>query len=423
MDQQVKEVAASLRATGQVKQSEGTFRILYVVGNLTRFDVTPIHIHNRIRSLRHIIAEPLVVGVIAWRDYIHAGKKAFVRNKFAEIGAKVKFVPRLHLIGSLFVAFQARVGRVDGIHVVGYNAGIVGLLVRILGRPKMVFESHGAIPEEMVARGLWRASGFAYRIAKVIERRLFRAPDEVIVVSREYEKYVTSAFGCTSVSVAPCVARIPPPTSEKERETLRESLGVSDRLVVAYNGTFFTDWADPEEYMRLLADIRNAEHNPFFLVITLDDTERVIGFCSSHGMARANVKVLHLPHEQVARFLAAADVGMLLRKDSFVNRVASPMKFPEYLASGVPVIASEHVGDVSGVVEQERIGCVYRPQSETRSADLDRFLRLEVLQPGAGIRVRCRAFAEREYSYESQVPIYRDVYRRLVRSTQDRRHE
>lgn len=59
--------------------------------------------------------------------------------------------------------------------------------------------------------------------------------------------------------------------------------------------------------------------------------------------------------------LAACDVGILVREDSTTNRVASPVKFAEYLAAGLRVLVSDHLGDISGLVRDHGLGWVYEP--------------------------------------------------------------
>lgn len=64
------------------------------------------------------------------------------------------------------------------------------------------------------------------------------------------------------------------------------------------------------------------------------------------------------PHEVVA-YLMAADYGLLIREQSITNRVASPVKFAEYLACGLKVIISENLGDYSRFVLQKECGFFY----------------------------------------------------------------
>ncbi|MDQ3101430.1 MAG: glycosyltransferase, partial [Bacteroidota bacterium] len=68
-----------------------------------------------------------------------------------------------------------------------------------------------------------------------------------------------------------------------------------------------------------------------------------------------------LPHAQVHGVLAACDIGLLVRSRSVTNEVASPTKFAEYLHAGLPVLISENIGDLSELVQKDRLGWVHSP--------------------------------------------------------------
>ncbi|MEZ4791291.1 MAG: hypothetical protein R2811_14945 [Flavobacteriales bacterium] len=70
------------------------------------------------------------------------------------------------------------------------------------------------------------------------------------------------------------------------------------------------------------------------------------------------VEVRWAPASEVAGLLAGCDMGLLLREDTVTNRVASPTKFAEYLAAGLPVLISPHIGDFSEAVRVHGLGMV-----------------------------------------------------------------
>jgi glycosyltransferase involved in cell wall biosynthesis len=59
---------------------------------------------------------------------------------------------------------------------------------------------------------------------------------------------------------------------------------------------------------------------------------------------------------EVPQFLIACDYGILIREKSVTNKVASPVKFAEYLACGLPVIISDELGDYSEFVKLNNCG-------------------------------------------------------------------
>jgi glycosyltransferase involved in cell wall biosynthesis len=70
------------------------------------------------------------------------------------------------------------------------------------------------------------------------------------------------------------------------------------------------------------------------------------------------VQQLWAGHLEVPSVLAACDLGILIREQSVTNRVASPTKFAEYLAAGLPVAISENLGDYSEFVVNQNCGFI-----------------------------------------------------------------
>ena len=58
--------------------------------------------------------------------------------------------------------------------------------------------------------------------------------------------------------------------------------------------------------------------------------------------------------------MSVADYGILLREQSVTNLVASPTKFAEYLALGLPVLISENLGDYSEFVQHHNCGSIVK---------------------------------------------------------------
>jgi hypothetical protein len=63
-----------------------------------------------------------------------------------------------------------------------------------------------------------------------------------------------------------------------------------------------------------------------------------------------------LSHDEVKDVLNSCDYGVLIRENTVTNQVASPTKFAEYLACGLPVIISEDLGDYSSFVVEHQCG-------------------------------------------------------------------
>ena len=118
-----------------------------------------------------------------------------------------------------------------------------------------------------------------------------------------------------------------------------------------------------------------------------------------------------MSHDEVARWAAAADAGLLLRESNIINRVASPTKFAEYLSVGIPVLITDSLADFARIVEEDQVGRVVA--SDAAPGDVASSL-ASMLSASADeateTRLRCRASANSRLSPEAILPIYRDIY-------------
>ena len=65
---------------------------------------------------------------------------------------------------------------------------------------------------------------------------------------------------------------------------------------------------------------------------------------------------LSLDRKDVPKYLNCADIGFMLRDSRDLNKAASPVKFPEYLACNLKVVASPGIGDVSDCIIKNDCG-------------------------------------------------------------------
>ncbi|MCL5269043.1 MAG: glycosyltransferase, partial [bacterium] len=61
-------------------------------------------------------------------------------------------------------------------------------------------------------------------------------------------------------------------------------------------------------------------------------------------------------HERLNALLNAVDMACMLRPPSTRSAMTAPVKFPEYILSGLPVVVTPNIGDYSAMVEREELG-------------------------------------------------------------------
>jgi glycosyltransferase involved in cell wall biosynthesis len=85
-----------------------------------------------------------------------------------------------------------------------------------------------------------------------------------------------------------------------------------------------------------------------------------------------------------------ADYGILIRPNSITNSVASPVKFAEYLASGLQVLISDGIGDFSEFVVREKIGYLINNVVDIDSVDFVKNVKKESIRKLA-LKGYCKA--------------------------------
>lgn len=135
------------------------------------------------------------------------------------------------------------------------------------------------------------------------------------------------------------------------------------------------------------------------LVLTGESAYGVMVNAERHGIAADEIRVLSVAHGEVPRYLSACDFGFLLREDTTLNRVACPTKLGEYLACGVPVVTSTVARHWRWTEGESRAVCVVNHEEPAVAAT--QLLSFLVLRGGCideTTREACRSLALRALS-------------------------
>lgn len=193
------------------------------------------------------------------------------------------------------------------------------------------------------------------------ERHVARSANTMICVSEAMSRVVQSRWcvPASKISVVPCCTDVRAGTKAAEaRHALRRQLGLQDRFVVLYNGSL-ASWQMPGECIRLFQRMRALRSDAHWLVLTTQP-EQFRVHLQRAGVQSEHATILSVSHSEVSQYLSVGDAALLIRERCLVNEVASPVKFAEYLAAGLPVIISEGVGDYSELVREHRLGVVLK---------------------------------------------------------------
>jgi glycosyltransferase involved in cell wall biosynthesis len=193
--------------------------------------------------------------------------------------------------------------------------------------------------------------------------------------------------------------------SQMEISTARKAMNIDpEARVIGYVGTIFKRDAalmaaafdrvsEKFENLRLII----AGYCPFDLRPLVQRPESVI-------------QTGYLDDRDLNATLAASDLFWLPLSDSNANRGRFPLKFTDYLASGRPIVATQ-VGDVAGIMAEERVGLTSTPEAEAFAQQTMRLLDDPGLRKELGLGAR--HLAETRFNWDTITERLLAFYRSL----------
>jgi glycosyltransferase involved in cell wall biosynthesis len=226
----------------------------------------------------------------------------------------------------------------------------------------IVADVRGAWPEEALAKRGFSgpenadAQGvrdFHLQLA-IVQEALARA-GEILTVSSGMRDWL-ERLGVTPGRlhyVPSCVPRLT--YSHAVRVDQRRELGVGDELLYCFLGS-------AESYATIgdgLAPFLRATFDAFDdvrLLMVTDRPKDMRSILDASGIAESRALIVGAPHDQVWRYLCAADCGCILKQRGRLNRTWQPVKLGEYLAAGLPVVVSCGIGRVDDMITASGAG-------------------------------------------------------------------
>lgn len=266
-----------------------------------------------------------------------------------------------------------------GVHRWKYNTFLLGLLVffkrphTVIGRSvlatqlalklkkkgkvrSVIYDGRGAIMAEWKEYGVITNTSMLNDIFE-LEKEVVTQSDYRIAVSNQLINYWQETFHYVSDKhvVIPCTLnKIFEEINILDSSSieLRKQLGLSNTdTVFIYSGSVAGWQSFGLLYDFIVPVLRlNATHRIIFLSDQDENIQRLKEEFNSQVFCE---KVMQ--HE-VSKYLLASNYALLIREESITNKVASPVKFAEYITCGLPVIISKKLGDYSDFVIQNKCG-------------------------------------------------------------------
>jgi glycosyltransferase involved in cell wall biosynthesis len=306
------------------------------------------------------------------------------------------------------------------VHARSYIPAVMGLIACSITPARLVFDMRGLFVDEYLFVGALTEGTARFALFRRIERLLVSRSDAIVVVSQRFRDHLIARPDLAR-SIRPERIHVIPNRVDLDRFEglsdarlrLRAERGWEESMVAVYAGSAGARWHRVDLIMEMMGRVMEALPDVRLLVMTYPSAEDARVLAARAGVPLDRAEFLTVDVEEVPSFLAAGDLGLVLVERHASKDVCAPIKFGEYLASGLPVAAGGSIGDTEDWIRDDRLGILFDPDRiEDAARRLVGFLRSDDFESGAA-RARCLAFAAREMDMRRSLEEYETIYRSL----------
>lgn len=203
----------------------------------------------------------------------------------------------------------------------------------------------GAFPEESYLKN---KSFFRKKILDYFEKFSLKLSDKNVFVSESMRCHFQSKhnYHKNNFIVIPCFSDF----------TMVNHNKINDSFV--YIGSL-SKWQCFDKIVDLIGTIKKIKPNAVFDIITLNITEANSVVKQKLGDLNQDIKIYSISDRtKIPEILSKFQYGFLIRENSIINKVSSPIKFAEYLSCGVNIIMTDSISHFAQIVNNYRVGTV-----------------------------------------------------------------
>ncbi|PKM10283.1 MAG: glycosyltransferase, exosortase A system-associated [Gammaproteobacteria bacterium HGW-Gammaproteobacteria-3] len=278
----------------------------------------------------------------------------------------------------------------------------------------VVYECRAFWEDAAVDHGTTREGSLRYRLSHALESHVFKQADAVTTICKGLckdiigrgiaENKVTVIANAVDIDKFSYGAAAAP--------SLRQELGLTDKVVLGFIGSFYAYEGIPlllEALPAILAEI------PAVSLLLVGGGPQEASIRQRTGQLGLDNQVVfagRVPHERVQDYYNQVDIFVYPRLSMRLTELVTPLKPLEAMAQGRLVVASD-VGGHKELIEHGQTGYLFK------AGDADSLARtvIELLQncnTWAFLRKNGRQFVEKERNWQKSVGCYRQVYTNLI---------
>ncbi|HOU27005.1 MAG TPA: hypothetical protein PLD76_03005 [Paludibacteraceae bacterium] len=129
----------------------------------------------------------------------------------------------------------------------------------------------------------------------------------------------------------------------------RASLGFLETdIIICYSGST-TKWQRIDKICELVNSLNHSNIKLLCMTKEIESMQIIVS-----EILQSNQFVIKSANnkEELSKYLNLVDFGIIIRDNSLVNMVASPIKIAEYFHAGLPIICNKYIGDIEKILKE-----------------------------------------------------------------------
>jgi glycosyltransferase involved in cell wall biosynthesis len=325
------------------------------------------------KSWLDVVQNSIDMSMVTILDYKEQKKQKELVIHYRKKGLKIFIVPRYtkQLFALLYFFYLCTVNDKVVVHLRKQSPKPFDILKKLFtNKLKYIIEIEGDFESEIdylsQKKNQYKPRFYTNIIngmkksAKVLEEQIVKT-DGVFVVTKELKELFIKRYNNAEEKI-----RVIPTgfdtnkfyPNDKLRIEYRKRYNLENKFVMIYSGNVMYSWQNLKQSIRVFKLLKEETYKNLFFVMLVrkQDYEIAREFIDSLKLEKDEYLLTSVSHDEVNGFLNASDLGILLRENHTLNKVASPGKLGEYLSSGLNVLTTKHIGNYSKKMEEEKVG-------------------------------------------------------------------
>lgn len=278
----------------------------------------------------------------------------------------------------------------------------------------LVYEIRAFWEDAAVGNGITREGSLRYRFTRRLENNVVARADAVVTICDGLRQdLIARGHDADRISIMPNGVDLDLFGTPAPREpALAAELGLADGPVIGFIGSFY-DYEGIDDLIAAMPALIARRADARLLLVGGGPREAALKAQAEASPVAAAIRFVgRVPHDQVERYYALADVMAYPRKKSRLTDLVTPLKPLEAMAQGKLVAASD-VGGHRELIEDGKTGVLFAPDDAAACADALARL-LGAPEQWEAYRAAGRRHVETRHSWLRNAQRYQDVYHRLL---------